>query len=110
MSAPRRGVKKILIVGAGGLGCELVKNLCCKCTYDYEITIIDYDSIAETNLNRQFCFRSEEVGKSKVEVLQKYFKSLKTQLKIHAYNQNIFKFSWRFFSQFDAVLSAVDNN
>ena len=34
---------KILIVGAGGLGCELIKNLC---KWNFKITIMDYDSIS----------------------------------------------------------------
>jgi len=54
------------VVGAGGIGCELLKNL--VHTPIHKITAIDLDTIDATNLNRQFLFRYEHVGKSKAEV------------------------------------------
>ena len=81
--------KKVLIVGAGGIGCELIKNFAKPShltSYQYQITLIDFDTIAETNLNRQFCFRKENIGQAKVEVLEKYFKSLNPFLNLVVYN------------------------
>lgn len=56
--------KKVLVVGAGGIGCELVKNLVLT-GFDH-VTMIDLDSIDYSNLNRQFLFRAKHVGRSKV--------------------------------------------
>jgi ubiquitin-like 1-activating enzyme E1 B len=55
-----------LLVGAGGIGCELLKNL--LLTGFGEIHIVDLDTIDLSNLNRQFLFRHEHIKKSKALV------------------------------------------
>ena len=62
--------KKIFIVGAGGIGCELLKNL--AFTGIKYVELVDLDTIDVSNLNRQFLFRPEHVGKSKAIIAGNY--------------------------------------
>ena len=57
---------KLLVVGAGGIGCELLKNL--VLTGFEQMEIIDLDTIDVSNLNRQFLFRARHVGQPKAVV------------------------------------------
>ncbi len=59
------------MVGAGGIGCELVKSMM-DLPID-EITIVDMDTIEISNLNRQFYFRKKDIGKFKADILGKKF-------------------------------------
>ena len=53
------------IVGAGAIGCELLKNMAMMglaCGEKGQLTITDPDTIEVSNLNRQFLFRRPDVG------------------------------------------------
>ena len=60
--------RKILIVGAGALGCEFLKLFSfmgLSTGKDGKIYLCDADEISHSNLHRQFLFSSDDVGQSK---------------------------------------------
>ncbi|KAK5642535.1 hypothetical protein RI129_008702 [Pyrocoelia pectoralis] len=100
---------KILVVGAGGIGCEVLKNLALSGFADIEI--IDLDTIDVSNLNRQFLFRKEHVGKSKANVAKESILSYNPDISIKAYHDSITsqEYGVNFFKRFNVVLNALDN-
>ncbi|CAI7633852.1 unnamed protein product [Penicillium glandicola] len=100
---------RVLLVGAGGIGCELLKNL--VLSGFGEIHIIDLDTIDLSNLNRQFLFRHEHIKKSKALVAKEVAQKFRSDAKLEAYHANImdaqFNVSW--FESFNVVFNALDN-
>lgn len=99
----------MLVVGAGGIGCELIKNLS-KSGYKH-ITLLDFDSIETTNLNRQFYFRKDDVGKSKAETVRNMVGKLDSSINIEAINASIYepRFNHLFYKEFTLIFSCLDN-
>ncbi|KAI1819019.1 hypothetical protein F4861DRAFT_196427 [Xylaria intraflava] len=97
------------MVGAGGIGCELLKNL--VLTGFGEIHIVDLDTIDLSNLNRQFLFRHEHIKKSKAEIAKEAAQRFNPNAKIIAYHANIkdAQFSLEWFKGFRLVFNALDN-
>lgn len=97
------------MVGAGGIGCELLKTLLLSGFRDVEL--VDMDTIEMSNLNRQFLFRKEHVGKSKAQVAREAVLRFCPEAKVVAHHGNIKsnEFDIEFFRRFDVVLNGLDN-
>ena len=101
---------KVLLVGAGGIGCELLKDLILM-NYS-EIHIVDLDTIDLSNLNRQFLFRPKDIKQSKSLTAVKAVSHFNHSSRIIPYHGSImdtamFPISW--FNQFDIIFNALDN-
>lgn len=106
------------MVGAGALGCELLKQgalmgLACD-NKNGKLTVTDDDTIEISNLNRQFLFRKQHVGKSKCEIACNVAKDINPTLemdpiKSRVSTENEHIFTDKFFDEVDFVISAVDN-
>lgn len=98
---------KILVIGAGGLGCEILKNLCFSGFRN--IHIIDMDTVEISNLNRQFLFRATDVGRSKAEVAAARLKKMMPFCEIEALFCKIQDQSISFYKQFSLVICGLDS-
>ncbi|CAI6351098.1 unnamed protein product [Macrosiphum euphorbiae] len=100
---------KILLVGAGGIGCEVLKNL--VLTGFSELEVIDLDTIEVSNLNRQFLFSKESVGKAKSHVAKTSVLKFNPNVNIMSHFGDIMdtKYGVAFFNKFKLVINALDN-
>uniref|UniRef100_A0A8D0GW12 THIF-type NAD/FAD binding fold domain-containing protein n=1 Tax=Sphenodon punctatus TaxID=8508 RepID=A0A8D0GW12_SPHPU len=76
---------RLLVVGAGGIGCELLKDL--VLTGFSNIDVIDLDTIDVSNLNRQFLFPKKHVGRSKAQVAKESVLQFYPEANIIAYHE-----------------------
>lgn len=98
---------KVLIVGAGAIGNELLKNFALLGVGN--IFIVDFDKIEIHNLTRSVLFSEEDIGKYKAEVAKEKLKKINPDCKIESYIGDIYDLNFSFFKNFDCIFSVVDN-
>ncbi|CAI4053832.1 hypothetical protein SKDZ_16G3260 [Saccharomyces kudriavzevii ZP591] len=98
---------KILVLGAGGLGCEILKNLT-MLGFVTQVHIIDMDTIELTNLNRQFLFHDADIGKAKALVAAQYISSRFPRLQVVSHVQDLTTLPPSFYRDFQFIISGLD--
>jgi ubiquitin-activating enzyme E1-like protein 2 len=108
---------KLFMIGAGAIGCEMLKNyalLGVSAGEQGKITVTDNDLIEKSNLNRQFLFRDGDIRSPKSSTAAKAALAMNPALHIEANLDKVgtdteAKYSDSFFQTLDIVVNALDN-
>jgi len=102
----------MFIVGAGAIGCELIKNYAMIGVGNMIIT--DMDIIEKSNLNRQFLFRNFDIGKFKSEIAAREAMKINNSVNIIAHRNKVSNetesiYNEKFYGKLACVSNALDN-
>jgi len=99
---------KVLVIGAGGLGCVLLQYLAAAGIG--EIGIIDDDKVDESNLHRQILYSIDDIGKAKVAIGKAKLNLLNPHVEIIAFELRLTSDNAvRLFNDFDLIVDGSDN-
>lgn len=116
MILPEIGIKgqekissaKVLVVGAGGLGCPALLYL--SAAGIGTIGIIDFDKVELHNLHRQILYSTEDVGKSKANTAAEKLKNQNPHTNILVFDEMLSETNAeKIISQFNIVVDGSDN-
>lgn len=98
----------VLVIGAGALGNEVIKNLTLMGIGN--ILIADFDTIEDSNLSRSVLFRATDRGRRKVDAAADGVKALNPDVKVKAWHGDInFEMGLGVFRHVDAIIGCLDN-
>ena len=99
---------KVLIVGAGGLGCP-VADLLTRSGVGV-IGIIDYDKVSLSNIHRQTLYTTNDIGKYKIKILKNKLNIINKEVKINIYNKKANEKNLdKIINKYDIIVDGSDN-
>ena len=99
---------KILVIGAGGLGCAALQYLVAAGVGT--IGIVDDDFVNLSNLHRQVLYAVKDIGKQKSLTAKEKLQQLNPEISIIAYNERLTtKNALAIFQNFDIIIDGTDN-
>ena len=99
---------KVLIIGAGGLGCP-VADLLARSGVG-ELGIMDYDKVSLSNIHRQTLYTAKDVNKFKVDVVKKRLNLINKDIKINTYNRKASEKNLiNIINKYDIIVDGSDN-
>ncbi len=97
-----------LLIGCGGLGCNVAVHLVGAGIG--KLTLCDFDTVSESNLNRQFLYTKEDIGEKKAAAAKARLQAYSDDSEITAFSEKIKSLSdLEKAGKADIIFSAVDN-
>ncbi|MCD8414803.1 HesA/MoeB/ThiF family protein [Tenacibaculum dicentrarchi] len=99
---------KVLVIGAGGLGCPVLQYLTAAGVGT--IGIIDDDVVDQSNLQRQILYTIDDIGVSKAETAAKRLSRLNPFVKFNVYKEQLTRLNAiQLFKEYDVIVDGSDN-
>ncbi|MBN1429050.1 MAG: ThiF family adenylyltransferase [Anaerolineae bacterium] len=99
---------RVMIIGAGALGNEVLKNLSLMGVG--HLFVVDFDQIEAANLSRSVLFREEDNGLPKSEVAARRIKELNPDIKIQYFQGDVTtEIGLGVFRRMDGIVGCLDN-
>ncbi|MBK8985959.1 MAG: ThiF family adenylyltransferase [Chloroflexi bacterium] len=99
---------RVLVVGAGALGNEVLKNLALMGIGN--VMIADFDTIEDSNLSRSVLFRAKDNGRRKVDAAADAVKEINPDVKVLTWHGDInFELGMGVFRHMDVIIGCLDN-
>jgi len=99
---------RVMVVGAGALGNEVLKNLALLGVG--HLLIVDVDTVEASNLTRSVLFRQQDGGRPKAEVAAEGVRLLNPDVRVSVFQGDvIYGLGTGVYRQMDVVLSCLDN-
>jgi len=99
---------KVLIIGAGGLGCPIAQYLAAVGVGT--IGLVDFDRVDESNLQRQVLFTTHDVGRLKVEVAAERLRAMNPDVQVRTYPVRITsENALDIMKDYDVIIDGTDN-
>ena len=99
---------KVLVIGAGGLGCPVAEFLTRAGVG--KLGVIDYDKVNLSNLHRQTLYTKKDIGKSKVLTVKKILSRINPNTKVQTYNLKLNNINFKkIINKYDYIVDGSDN-
>ncbi len=99
---------RVLVIGAGGLGCPVLQYLAAAGVGT--LGIIDFDIVEVSNLQRQVLFNTSDIGWNKAIAAKEHLTALNPTIAIHSYSEAItYKNALKLLEAYDIIVDGSDN-
>ncbi len=99
---------RVLLIGAGGLGCPLAQYLAAAGVGT--LGLVDFDVVDASNLQRQVLFGTRDVGRPKVDVARERIEAMNPDVDVRTFRERVTSDNaLELFAGYDVVVDGTDN-